>query len=292
MAGSAFCDRPAVADGQCAQTAQTCANESCPVHYRRVITNGTLGYGPPGTFPGFQGFGLGYHLGYGYGGQALGPGAEGGYPFYGGPGYPHCPPLLNRGCGIRPFPYFGGPGYPTPEFPHFFGGIGPLVADKPVVSIGDERYDVGYGGFTGAVPYPESVLAPFTTAAGSGESSPVGGDRNPSNPAPAAPPGNPGPVPGSVPPPAPGQALGIDAAPVTDDAGTPGMKIAKVYPGSPADKAGLHPGDVLHSMNGYVTTKPSHIPWIIAHATTEGAVTMKLRAASDQKEHAVNAVLR
>src|SRR4051794_35470367 len=29
---------------------------------------GTLGYGGPGLYPGFQGFGLGYHPGYGYGG--------------------------------------------------------------------------------------------------------------------------------------------------------------------------------------------------------------------------------
>src|SRR5262249_25944161 len=44
---------------------------------------GTLGYGKPGLYPGFQGFGLGYHPGYGYGGAALGVGADGGYPFYG-----------------------------------------------------------------------------------------------------------------------------------------------------------------------------------------------------------------
>ena len=40
---------------------------------------GTLGYGPPGLHPGFQGFGLGYHLGYGYGGKrAAGSGCRGG----------------------------------------------------------------------------------------------------------------------------------------------------------------------------------------------------------------------
>ena len=75
---------------------------------------GTLGYGPPGLQPGYQGFGLGYHLGYGYGGDALGVGADGGYPFYGGPGYPHCMPELRRIGGIVPFPYFGGPGLSDP----------------------------------------------------------------------------------------------------------------------------------------------------------------------------------
>src|SRR5262245_53512917 len=59
------------------------------------------------TDAGFYGFGLGYHLGYGYGGSALGVNPDGGYLFYGGPGYPHCWPTLRR-CGpITPFPYFG-----------------------------------------------------------------------------------------------------------------------------------------------------------------------------------------
>src|SRR4051794_24902900 len=70
---------------------------------RRKTGCGTLGYGPPGLHPGFQGFGLGYHPGYGYGGDALGVGAEGGYPFYGGPGYPHPSPRLQRFGGINPF---------------------------------------------------------------------------------------------------------------------------------------------------------------------------------------------
>src|SRR5262249_5358784 len=99
---------------------------------------GTLGYGGPGLYPGFYGFGLGYCLGYGYGGKALGVGADGGYPFYGGPGYPHCEPLLRRLKHITPFPYYGGPGYPTPDHPNFYGATGPLVGDQPVVTIGGD----------------------------------------------------------------------------------------------------------------------------------------------------------
>ena len=41
-------------------------------HGHRATSYGTLGYGGPGLYPGFQGFGLGYHPGYGYGGDALG----------------------------------------------------------------------------------------------------------------------------------------------------------------------------------------------------------------------------
>ena len=83
-------------------------------HKHSVPAAGTLGYAKPGLYPGFQGFGLGYHLGYGYGGSALGVGADGGYPFYGGPGYPHPWPTLRRIGGITPFPFYGGPGGPMP----------------------------------------------------------------------------------------------------------------------------------------------------------------------------------
>jgi hypothetical protein len=131
---------------------------------------GTLGYGGPGLYPGYQGFGLSYHLGYGYGGSALGPGALGGYPFYGGPGYPHGEPPLRRFGHLVPFPYSGGPGYP-----YSFQGVGPLVAGQEVVTIGS-HYGAGrpgsdYGCFTGVLPYPETVFAPFTSSAAAGGSS-------------------------------------------------------------------------------------------------------------------------
>ena len=131
---------------------------------------GTLGYGPPGLHPGFQGFGLGYHLGYGYGGAALGVGATGGYPFYGGPGYPHPWPRLQRFGPIAPFCFFRGPGFPTPDHPNYYGPTGPLTPDQPVVTFEPDPlsppYAAGYGQFDGTVPYAESAFAPYTTIAG------------------------------------------------------------------------------------------------------------------------------
>ena len=125
--------------------------------------------GGTGVEPGFQGFGLSCHLGYGYGGDALGVTANGGYPFYGGPGYPHPWPCLRRFGRISPFPYFGGPGYPSPEHPNFFGGVGQLVVNPPVVPVASDPGDLGYAGgfgpFTGTLPYPESFFARFTAAA-------------------------------------------------------------------------------------------------------------------------------
>jgi hypothetical protein len=131
---------------------------------------GTLGYGGYGLYPGLAGFGLAFHPGYGYGSKALGVGIYGGYPFYGGPGYPQPDPCLRRFHGITPFLYNGGPGYPSYEFPHFYGGIGPLVVGRPVVTIADqpapgEAYGSDFGPFTGHRPYPETLFAPYTDAA-------------------------------------------------------------------------------------------------------------------------------
>jgi hypothetical protein len=133
-------------------------------HRHRNTTYGAFRDGTPAR-PGFQGFGLGYHLGYGYGGDALGVGGGGGYPFYAGPGYPHAEPQLRRKKGIVPFPHLGGPGHPTPANPNFFGRVGPLVVDSPVVRQGPHRGENDYGAFTGTLPYPENLFAPFTTEA-------------------------------------------------------------------------------------------------------------------------------
>jgi hypothetical protein len=155
-------------------------------HDQRPATEaaGTLGYGPPGPHPGFQGFGLGFHRGHGYGGEALGVGAQGGYPFHGGPGYLHPGPRLNRLPLTRntPFPFHGGPGGPTPDQPQYYdGGANALVVDQPVVSTpgADEN---GYGSFSGMIPYPDSAFASFTAEA-SGVSSRPGQSLAPSNPA-------------------------------------------------------------------------------------------------------------
>jgi hypothetical protein len=156
---------------------------------------------------GFQGFGLCYHFGYGYGGDALGVTPNGGYPFYGGPGYPHPAPCLGRFGHISPFSYFGGPGYPSPEHPNFFGGVGPLVVDQPVATFTEPRdidhargapvypHNVGFGPYTGARPYPETLFAPYASGAEStGPSTGEGTSPTPGTPGtsaePNAPPGS------------------------------------------------------------------------------------------------------
>jgi PDZ domain len=282
------------------------------LHDQGNASVGTLGYGPPGLFPGFQGFGLGYHLGYGYGGDALGVGAEGGYPFYGGPGYPHPEPVLRRFGGIVPFAHFAGPGYPTPDHPNYYGGIGGLVPDRPVVTIATEAGVLidaaSYGPFTGGVADPEAQFAPFTARAAAGAARMEQGPSNPNmtpmapvppNPVPTIPP--PGAGSGASAPPAASvsatssvlvRALGIEEDPVVAANGARGVKIANVFAGAAAEKAGLHAGDVIYSGNGYLTQTRGNLTWIINHAAPTRVLTMRVSSATDGKEHTITAELR
>ena len=132
---------------------------------------GSLSYGGYAMYPGFPGFGLSFHPGYGYGGNGLGVGAFGGYPFYGGPGYPHPAPVLRRCGGIALFLFYGGPGYPRLGDNNYFAEVGPLVIRQPVVVITPANafgYSGDFGPFTGTLPYPDSYFAPFVEAAAKG----------------------------------------------------------------------------------------------------------------------------
>jgi hypothetical protein len=145
---------------------------ACITHGHGGLGYGTLGYGGNGLDLGFYGFGLSFHRGYGYGGRGLGVGASGGYPYY------------------------GGPGYPSDLHAQYFSGVGPLVVDRPVAL---EAFDQGaaefpgdYGPFTGAIPHPETLFAPFTDAAAASGSS-TGPNSRSAVPSPAGDTSPPGP---------------------------------------------------------------------------------------------------
>jgi hypothetical protein len=252
-----------------------------------VMTDGTLSYGGDEIYPGYPGFGLRFHPGYGYGGKALGTGALGGYPFYGGPGYPHPAPELRRCGGITPFLFYGGPDYPRYGYSNYFSEVGPLVVTQPVAlqTTGHDQahaagsavypYNVGYGPYTGVLPYPEGFFARFTAAAATSGSSAAIPGRTPTVTNNADPVRN----------------LGIDEESVVDADGVRAIKVARVYSGTAAETAGLKPGDVIRSINGYRTEEPGNLAWIVINKAPDKVLAINVRTVSDGLEHTVTAKL-
>ena len=74
-----------------------------------------------------------------------------------------------------------------------------------------------------------------------------------------------------------------------DATGVRGMKISSVAPGSTAEKAGLQPGDVIRSINDYVTQQPGNLEWIFVNAAPSNILRMNVLKASDNKEHRITA---
>ncbi len=244
------------------------------------------GQAPAPADVGYQGFGLRYHLGNGYGGDATGVGPSGGYPFYGGPGYLHPGPTLRRFGPESPFPHASGPGFPSAACPNVFGPVGPLTVRGETARERDTP-DVGYGCFTGALPHPEALFAPFASAPSPDDALP---GADPSDAAPARP--APDAAPAPIKPPGPARDLGIDEEAALEDKGVRGVKVSRVHPGTAAEKAGLKPGDVIHSINGYVTAERGNLAWIVANAAPDNVLKISVRTASDGRERTIAAELR
>ena len=86
-----------------------------------------------------------------------------------------------------------------------------------------------------------------------------------------------------------GRYLGIDEEPVVDASGRKGMKVARVYPGTPAERAGLEPGDVIYSINGFLIERRGNLAWIIANSAANNVLKMDVRTIRDDQEHTVTA---
>jgi hypothetical protein len=271
------------------------------------LDQGTLGWAEYGLYPGLYGFSLRWHRGYGYGRYALGVGADGGYPFYAGPGYPHEWPRLRRFGPATPFAYYGGPEYPCDDDFNYYRGIGGLAIEKPVVTIGEpgdfgyvnENGDVApgrdFGPFTGAIPYPETFFAPYTSTAATTGSIGAEGPAKLMTAVPSPSAAGAGPPAISVAPAVGdmsrsltlGRDLGIDEEPVADPAGVRGIQVTTVYAGSAADRVGLRARDVIHSVNGYLTTQRGNLAWIITAAAPDNVLNMSVRRVADGKEHTI-----
>jgi membrane-associated protease RseP (regulator of RpoE activity) len=86
--------------------------------------------------------------------------------------------------------------------------------------------------------------------------------------------------------------LGIDEEPVVIAGGVKAMKVGKVYPGTAAEKAGLHAGDVIRSVNGYLTEQRGNLAWIIANAAPSNELKLNVQTANDNQTHLITATLR
>ena len=89
-----------------------------------------------------------------------------------------------------------------------------------------------------------------------------------------------------------GRILGIDEEPVVLSDGKKGMKITNIYPGTGAERAGLQVGDVLRSVNGYLTEQRGNLAWIIANATPGNELKMVVRTIKDGKDHSVQTMIQ
>jgi 5'-3' exoribonuclease 2 len=208
-----------------------------------------------GGYGGHMG-GYGGRMG-GYGGRMGGFGNRGNFGGFGGFGF--FPGFYGLGYGGYGWGY-GGYGYP------YYGGYG--------MGYGYPYY--GYGsGYGYGYPYSGTVYADPTAGLGYSAAYVAPGAAN------------------AVTTQAGGQGryLGIDEEPVVGAGGQRGMKVTKVYPGTAAEKSALQVGDVIHSINGYLTEQRGNLAWIIANATPNNVLQMNVRTVRDGQEHAITAQL-
>jgi hypothetical protein len=198
----------------------------------------------------------------------------------------------NRGFGFGGLGFgglgFGGWGFGG-FYPGFYGYYPPFYG----YGLGYDGYGLGYGGFGydgmgyGGMGYGYPGYGYATNAY---PSSPYGANMPASggfgyNAAYVAP------APGTATPGMQRRYLGIDEEPMVGSDGSKAMKISNVYPGTAAEKAGLKVGDVLRSVNGYLTEQRGNLAWIIANATPNNELKLNVQTAKDGKSHQIIASL-
>jgi membrane-associated protease RseP (regulator of RpoE activity) len=89
----------------------------------------------------------------------------------------------------------------------------------------------------------------------------------------------------------PARLLGIDEEPVVMADGAKAMKVGKVFPGTAAEKAGLQAGDVIRSVNGYLTEQRGNLAWVIANAAPKNELKLTVQGANDKNTRVISATL-
>ena len=85
--------------------------------------------------------------------------------------------------------------------------------------------------------------------------------------------------------------LGFATMPVGEVNGPRGLRVTSLVPETVAANAGLRPGDIIVSANGYRTEQAGNLAWIMAHAMGDHTLTMNVLQPKDGKEHTIRVEL-
>jgi hypothetical protein len=197
-------------------------------------------------------------IGGAFGSSAFGQGGGG---LFGGilRGGPSAGGFGNRGY----YPYYGtNPGYGAYPGYNIYGNYGVYGYPGSGIEGGASNpgYDPGYGGYPSFGGYGINNRLPYATSAVGSPSSQK-------------------------------RLLGIDEEPVVIAGGVKAMKVGKVYPGTAAEKAGLQAGDVIRSVNGYLTEQRGNLAWVIANATPKNELKLNIQTAKDGQTRLITATL-
>jgi hypothetical protein len=232
--------------------------------------------------------GYGGYYGGGYGGYGGGYGGYGGgYGGYGW-GYPHHAYMGYGGYGYPSYGYGYGSGWSYPSYAYGYTGYGDPY------SYEGYTYPYSYGGYsypysTATYVYPSSVYSYGSGYPGYTSSYPATTGGFTYSPAYVAPGGSDSNMPGQ------GQVslepgLGVDIQEAVEPNGQRVTRVTKVYPDTPAAKAGMQEGDSIRSANGYLTQVPGNLTWIIENAASDRALRMAV-VSQDGRERTVTANL-
>jgi hypothetical protein len=226
----------------------------------RMIVGPVLGF-RGGGYRWFRGGGY-YPYRYGYGGffpgrfAGVGLGSGYGYPGFGygyGYGYP-----VSGG-------YYSGSGYGSGYY-------------APGLAYGTDMVYPGYSYGVSYIPTYIGSTSVFQPSSGFTYSSAYGGMQLQATTS-------------AVASPAPLPSLGIDEQGASEASGR-AIQVARVHPGSPAERAGLQAGDVILSANGFLTQEPGNLSWVINHHAQGGALNLSVRKAASGQNATVTAKLR
>jgi hypothetical protein len=232
-----------------------------------AYAHGGGGHGAGGHGGGFGGghiggFGGGHIGGFGgFGGRYGGFGGFGrgfygvglGYGLGGFGGYGWGYPYYGYGLGYGGYPWYGYSSYPYYGYGYSY----------PYYTYNSPTYGYGYG-YPSTFSY-SSAYGPPTTGASVAPGTPLG-TQSPT--------------------------LGIEAQEVVEPDGQRAMRVARIYPGTAAEEAGLQVGDVIRSANGYLTQVPGNLEWIMGNAAADNILKLTVHSASDGHERMIQAKVR